>query len=68
VAGESKRALPDVRATLTVPLQYEGAVLGLLTAVWTRPHTLGGTDLDVAAALGAHAALAVRAAGVGQPG
>jgi GAF domain-containing protein len=64
VAAESKRALPDVRATLTVPLRSDGQVLGLLTAVWTRQHVLSPAELDAAAALGAHAALAVRASGV----
>jgi PAS domain S-box-containing protein len=57
-----KRAHPAVRVGMTVPLQADGAVVGLLFVHWARVFTPTRRDLLVAEALGRHAAVAIGSA------
>jgi PAS domain-containing protein len=60
----SKPNAPTARALLAVPLVAADALVGVLFALWDRPHAPTTADLDAAAALGRHAATAVRTAGL----
>jgi diguanylate cyclase (GGDEF)-like protein len=51
---------PAVRGVLLVPLVHGGRAIGLLTLASIRPRRWTSADLEVMAALGAHAALAIR--------
>jgi PAS domain S-box-containing protein len=57
-----RAALPHVRGTLIVPLVADDAVIGMMTSRWTEPRPVGAAEVDLAEALGRHAAVAVRTA------
>jgi signal transduction histidine kinase len=74
-AGEASTAPPDVptfvgdrgpeaatRAVMVVPLRSDDRLVGLLRLGWRSARTLAGRELEVAAAFGAHAAIAIRTA------
>jgi signal transduction histidine kinase len=47
---------------MVVPLRSDERLVGLLRLGWASPRTLAGRELEVAAAFGAHAAIAIRTA------
>ncbi len=57
-----RRQFPDIAANLVVPLFAGDELVGTLHLAWRRPHALTPEDLEVAEALGAHAAVAIRSA------
>ncbi|HEY3108523.1 MAG TPA: response regulator [Chloroflexota bacterium] len=50
------------RAEMVVPLRSDEGLVGLLRLGWASPRTLAGRELEVAAAFGEHAAIAIRTA------
>src|SRR5207249_54724 len=57
-----KAMLPSLVATMTVPLVADDELLGVMFVHWTRAHQLSEGDLELAEALGSHAATALRTA------
>jgi GAF domain-containing protein len=62
ISPEVRAAQPRARSTMAVPLQAGGETLGSLIALWTRRQTNDPKLIDVAGALGRHAAVAIRTA------
>jgi GAF domain-containing protein len=58
----TKLQFPAVMSTLVVPLVAGDDLVGVLHLNWTEPHEVTPEDLEVAEALGAHAAVAIRTA------
>jgi PAS domain S-box-containing protein len=58
----SRAALPSVTGMLAVPLIAEGVPVGVMLLRWTDRRRLEPFDVDLAEALGQHAALAIRRA------
>jgi DNA-binding response OmpR family regulator len=52
----------ETRAEMVVPLRADERLVGLLRLGWRSPRTLGERGLEVAAAFGGHAAIAIRTA------
>lgn len=59
-----KAALPTVVATVIGPLIAGGSVIGLMGVRWTREGDFGARQVELAEALAAHAANAIRTAGL----
>jgi GAF domain-containing protein len=58
----AKESLPSAVARMVVPLVADGVVEGVLFANWTRPYAPSAEELEIAQALGEHAAVALRTA------
>jgi signal transduction histidine kinase len=55
-------ALPEVVATMSVPLFARAELVGVLYLDWTRPYQATGRDLRLADAFARHAAVAIHSA------